>query len=265
MAGLNNPSSLTEKALSSLWGGLSPHLIASFWAVERDGSSRNWIRAAGSPTVQAALTESNLEMVFGWQSPFENAGTESVAPTLSAMLQSGAIQPFLGNQNEGLAASIGAIEGRSGVTKLNSTQVFNGVPPVKIQVTALFRAWRDTSLEVEAPVNQLVQWALPKKLASDGMLMRALDAVKDVAAGKPIDEAAANTLFPSLAPTKIAMRYKGRLYSPMVIESIGLPISSPVDSEGRYVELAVPMTLATLTAIDREDWARSARGSGFES
>ena len=45
-------------------------------------------------------------------------------------------------------------------------------------------------------------------------------------------------------------------YSPLVIESIGQPIDSAIDSDGRYVELLVPMTLCTLTAIDRDDWAR---------
>ena len=44
-------------------------------------------------------------------------------------------------------------EGRTGITKLNSTQVFTGMPPVKIQVTALLRAWRDSASEVEAPLR----------------------------------------------------------------------------------------------------------------
>jgi len=50
------------------------------------------------------------------------------------------------------------------------------------------------------------------------------------------------------------MKYKGRTYSPLVIESIGMPMNSPVDSNGRYVEMIVPMTLCTLTAMDRKDW-----------
>ena len=67
--------------------------------------------------------------------------------------------------------------------------------------------------------------------------------------------------FPSIAPAKIAMQYKGRTFSPLVIESIGMPLSSPVNKDGLYVELAVPMTLCSLTAIDREDWSRSERMS----
>jgi hypothetical protein len=51
------------------------------------------------------------------------------------------------------------------------------------------------------------------------------------------------------------MQYKGRTFSPLVIESIGMPLSSPVDASGRFVELAVPLTLCTLTALDRQDWS----------
>jgi hypothetical protein len=50
------------------------------------------------------------------------------------------------------------------------------------------------------------------------------------------------------------MRYKGLIYSPLVSESISDPISSPVDAGGRYVEKLVPLSLATLTAIDHNDW-----------
>ncbi len=49
------------------------------------------------------------------------------------------------------------------------------------------------------------------------------------------------------------MRYKECIYSTLVSESISDPISSPVDASGRYVEKLVPMSLATLTAIDRND------------
>jgi hypothetical protein len=61
-------------------------------------------------------------------------------------------------------------------------------------------------------------------------------------------------LFPSAAPVRIAMTYKGRTYSPMVIESIGKPLDAPVDRNGRHVELVIPMTLCSLTALDRELW-----------
>jgi hypothetical protein len=36
-----------------------------------------------------------------------------------------------------------------------------------------------------------------------------------------------------------------------------MPLDSPIDRDGRFVELLVPMTLCTLTALDRQDWINS--------
>lgn len=246
--------------LSSLWDGLSPHLIASFYEVERAAyGSRYWKRTEKSPIVKAPLTESNLEMGLSWQSPFEGAGADKAMPSLSAMLQSGALQPWVSSGGKA-SDTLGKFEGRTGITKLNSTQVFAGMPPVKIQVMALFRAWRNAAIEVESPVNQLMQWALPQELATEGPIMALLEGAKQVLSGKPLDEASAKALLPSLSPAKIAMKYKGRIYSPLVIESIGYPINAPIDKDGKFVEMQIPITLCTLTALDRKDWDRSAEG-----
>lgn len=259
------PPSLEANSLSSKWDGLSPHLIASFYEVKKDDNGV-WLRANADPVaVHAPLSESNMEISLSWQSAFEHAGPESRAPTLLAMLQAGAIVPIIdaviGNKmGDDGAASLASqaqqrsnnfirqFEGRTGITKLNSTQVFNGMPPVKFQVTALFRAWDDPYAEVEAPFNKLMEWSLPVKLSPDGsVLARSAQAVKG-------NTGFIDALVPSIAPTIIAMKYKNRIYSPLVIEAINDPIASPVNRDGRYVEKAVTMTLATLTAIDRDDW-----------
>lgn len=253
--------SLNANTLSSLWDGLSPYLIASFFEVKNTGGDA-WERTSDSDqvTVMAPLTEANMEIALNWQSPFEQSGPESKAPALMAMLQSGALQPIvdsvMGKAKDGAAQKksnefLSQFEGRTGITKLNSTQVFNGMPPVKIQVTALFRAWRNSASEVEAPFNKLMEWALPIELSKDGsVLARAAETVKG-------EMGYVEALMPSKSPTRIAMKYKGRIYSPLVIEAIGMPLSSPIDASGRYVELSVPMTLCTLTALDRKDWGKA--------
>lgn len=251
--------------LTSLWDGLSEHLIARFWEVRRVGTSSNWAPAEGGPMVLAPLTDADLEQVIGWQSPFEGSGA---TPTLQAMMQSGALNPMLNavgaTGDNQFAAFSKSVEGRAGVTKLNSTQVFNAMQPLKINVTALFRAWRDSASEVEEPVNQLMRWALPTELCDDGpMLARLAGAAKDVVDGQRVSDAALKALLPSTAPVKIAMRYKNRVYSPMVIESIGLPLDSPVDSGGRFVNMKVSMTLCSLAAIDRNDWDDSGGSRGY--
>ncbi|PSJ15930.1 hypothetical protein, partial [Nitrosomonas supralitoralis] len=191
-----------------------------------------------------------------------HAGPESRAPTLLAMLQSGALQPVIDAVTSNDSPESGVIglaqqksndfirqfEGRTGITKLNSIQVFNGMPPVKIQVTAIFRAWDDPMKEVEEPFNKLMEWALPVKLSPDGsVLARSAQAARG-------NSGFIEALVPSIAPTTIALRYKNRIYSPLVIEAISEQMTSSIDAKGRYVELLVPMTLATLTALDRDDW-----------
>lgn len=243
------------RILSSDWTGLSPHLIASFYQVDKDGNP-----VKDSPIVKAPLTESNLDVSLGWQSPFEQMSPESKAPTLFAMLQSGALEPFVNAISSGKGAGtaqqkgsefIKQFEGRTGITKLNSVQVFSGMPPIKIQVTALFRAWLNPAVEVEEPINQLMKWALPQELSENSTLFsRAVEAFKNG------DGNALDVLLPSKSPIYIGIFYKNRNYAPMVIESIGLPLNSPINANGEFVEIAVPMTICSLSAIDREDWVK---------
>lgn len=251
-----------NSTLSSEWTGLSRHLLATFYEVRKTDQGK-WVQddQCDPQTVQAPLTEASMEIALNWQSPFEQAGAESKAPALLSMLQSGALQPLvtmLGGQNDPAKAAsaqgesnkfLSQFEGRTGITKLNSTQVFTGMQPVKIQVTALFRAWANPLKEVETPFDKLMAWALPVKLSPDGTFLER--GVKTVSG----DLQAIDVLMPSKAPTRIAMQYKGRTFSPLVIESIGMPLGSPVNAGGAFVELAVPMTLCTLTALDRDDWA----------
>ncbi len=127
------------------------------------------------------------------------------------------------------------------MTKLNSTQVFNGMAPAKISLTAHFRAIRDARSEVEAPLHQLIQWALPQELAKDGPL------AETVRAGDP-------SLYPSRIPQIIGMSYANMQLLPLVIESIPYPMSGPRDRNGLLLSAQVALQLSTLSAIDANDW-----------
>jgi len=237
--------------VGSKWDGMSRHLIASLHEVDIDGN------AVGDIEIQAPFVEDvQLDLEMNWQSPFEGAGAEGAAPALSSMLQSGAIAAMVEKAGEqldtsafsDLAGSFRAAVGRSGMTKLNSTQIFNGMPPLRIQGELLFRAWSDPKSEVEIPIDQLIQWALPEYLAPEGTMASAV--LEYVTSEKGILESA----FPSLVPALLALTYKGRTYSPMVIERVGVPLGGPVDKFGRFTQMKVPITLATLTGKDRNDW-----------
>lgn len=239
--------------LSSKWDGLSDHLIARIYEVNSKGE------ALGGPVIHAPFTgDVSLDIDLSWTSPFEGSGADSAAPTFSAGLQSGATREIAENigtafgvGTTGVSGALAQAEGRTGMTKLNSTQIFTGMPPLRIQGELLFRAWSDPTSEVEAPIDQLMAWAMPKKLAKIGTM---ITAAADYATS---DKGLVESMFPSEVPSLLAVTYKGRTYSPVVIERIGMPLSSPVDAGGRFTQMKMPITIASLRAWDREDWAKS--------
>lgn len=239
-------------ALSSEWGGLSPHLIATIYEVNIDGK-----RVDENVTVKAPLVGSAvLGMQLNWQSPFESSGAESKAPMLTAMLQSGALIPFvdslkLGDKVSGDAKSmLKDLAGRNGLTLLNSLQTFSGMPPLDYPITMFFRAWKDPAIEVMKPFNQLIAWALPQKLAGQSTL---LSRAADYASGKEKD--LVNVLLPSKNPVMLAINYAGITIKPVVIESISYETLSPKDENGDFVSLEVQVKINSLTAVDKDIWA----------
>lgn len=237
---------------STGWKGLSPHLIAKFFPMKKDTSGA-WVPLEpNNIEVHAPLLEANMEATLNWQSPFEQASPDTKAPFITAMLQSGALIPTVqgiiggaageeADRLSGIEETLRDLEGKTGITKLNSTQIFTGMPPLKITLTLLFRAYADAYEEVERPLQQLWQWALPQHLAKDSIIERAKT-------GSVI-----SILFPSEVPQVIGFQYKRRTIFPMVIESIGEPMDSPIAIDGYYARVKVPMVLATLTAIDKRD------------
>ena len=119
------------------WTGLSPHLVGYLTQViKHDGG---WFPDPNHYiSVHAAISEANMEVVMGWTSPFEGDNSGSL-PTTQALLQAGYPQQMIdalglsgtsiGNEVKNLARKF---TGRSSVTKLNSTQVFDSMQPAKI-------------------------------------------------------------------------------------------------------------------------------------
>lgn len=259
-SGLLGLSTILSTDLGSDWGGLNEVLLARIFAVLPDGTP-DLDQLTG---VYGAATESAFSAQQNWTSPFENTGPETKAPALAGMLQSGslvpvlnalqAISPFkdgliadtLQSGSDKLKGVVKDLEGRTGITKLNSRQVFSGMPPVKINFTLQFRALSDPQSEVMAPLSQLLQWIFPQELAAEGILSEVISKTNDV-------DSFIKALFPSRAPQLLGLTYGGQTYSPMVIENVDFPMDSPRDYKGRYTNLAVTISMSTLTALDRAD------------
>lgn len=236
--------------------GLNRHLLAELYALKRSADGKAWEVDAAKPRIVVPVTQASMELALTWQSPFEGAGVESRFPALAQMAQAGMFSPLLqaiGSKLEEGSEARKAIDdadkaaqqlvGMTGITKFNSTQVFSGMPPVKVQLSVLFKAFRDPLAEVEAPLRRLQEWALPQELASDGVLSELVKSGGDVL-----------TLMPSKVPLCVGLTYKGRQFRPMVIESITDPLDAPIDANGRRVSALVPLTLCSLTALDAKDW-----------
>jgi hypothetical protein len=120
------------------------------------------------------------------------------------------------------------------------------MPPMRVNVTAHFRALFDPLAEVEKPMSQLMAWTLPKKLSQQGLVGNALDSSQ---------EKGWRTVYPSEAPQIIGMQYADKLIKPLVIESSRTTSPGPRDKNGRLICGLMSMSLATLTALDKDDWA----------
>lgn len=258
---VNKSDKFVFKGLGSDWSGLNRYLIAQIYPVVSnidDNGNRYYTKDAKEKTVFAPLVEgAELEMTFNWQSPFEQTGPESKAPAITAMLQSGKLRGLLSSfigqpqqgedeQSSGIGELLKQAEGRAGITKLNSTQTFNGMQPVKLNLKLIFRAKKDAYTEVEKPIQKLIEWATPQKLSQDGAIVNLLKGVKEK--NNLID-----TLLPSVAPRLVALNYKGKLYTPLVIESISVPITAPTTSGGYLASAEATLSLSSLTALDRDD------------
>lgn len=247
--------------LGSKWSGLNARLLADIFAVDGRGDA-----VPGGAIVRAPFTDGNLEITANWQSPFEHSGAESRMPSITGMLQSGTLQSYAQDMpgvgsGDGIASRLAAdvtnfskdAQGRSGMTKMNSTQIFSGAAPIKIPLTLHFRAFDDPETEVQAPIDQLARWALARELAPNGAIVSAIEAFKG-------GQGYLKAMLPSLAPQMIGLRMAGYLFAPCVIESVSHSISGPRASDGSMLSVAVQVVLTTLTALDQADWQRARSG-----
>lgn len=252
----------TTNAPSSNYGSLNPNLIANFTQCDKDGAPID-----GGASFKAAVKEGSVEQSFNWASPFENMSAESEKMSLMGLAQTGGIADLsqaLGligesseekNSDNKFQAFSDAVEGRSGITKLNSTQVYSGHSPLKVSMTLIFRAWQDPQSEVAAPYQALLKMAYPAELAETA-LHSASDAVKNSDESGSMSDVAKNvgyaTFFPSLAPKYVKLSYKGETYPPMVIESISKPLDAPYSPMGD-IFLEVQVSLQSLRSMDFAD------------
>lgn len=237
-----------SSAASSNWGSVHPDLIAEFVQVDVGGKQTG-------VAFKALVKDGNVEQSFEWVSPFENMTAENHRMNvmgMAQMAQAGGLAnlaQLLGTTFDNELASMGAdklqalsdsVAGRSSITQANSTQVYSGHAPLKIDMTLVFRAWQDPQSEVAAPFTALQQMAYPAQMARS-----VVDVIAEQGASLAV-------LFPSEAPKLVNLTYKGESYPPLVIESIGKPLDAPYSPMGD-IWLEVPVSLHSWQSLDFRD------------
>lgn len=223
--------------------GINPNLIAE-------------ISAPNIGIVKALVLDSNLSQESTWSTPFENSSPENRLPTLLGSLQSGIAGETVSAVTErvglgkNLAEALEKAGGRSSFTKINSTQIYVNSQSAQIQMTLLFSAWSDARIEVEEPIGLLHQMNVPVKLSDKTLVQNVIADTSDE--GKGID---LHTFLPSLIPPRLTLKYGGRTYKDLILQSFSRPLSGNMDKRGNLMQAEVPIVLVGYQAWDGKDVA----------
>lgn len=252
------------------WGRLSKGLLAEIYPlkkINRDGGTFDFERAGAS--VFALLTEGQIEFANNYTTPFESSNPETRLPNLMAMLQSGqlisAFGQIFGEQKpqgslqitdpSGFLQQAGdlvqSLEGRSNLTKVNSTEIYVSTSPLKMPLTFVLRAWQDAKTEVEDPIARLESWTLPEYLYDQGLLVSLAQSFKN---GENREQNV-QSLWPSKVPPFVAIQYAGRTYKPLLIETISSPLVVERDPDLNRLFAQVTLSVTSRTALDAPEWA----------
>lgn len=204
----------------------------------------------GGDQLVAAVIDAEMTVESQYTTPFENSNPEQKLPTLLGMLQAGTgaetasqvSKAFGITLSEETEESLNRFQGRSNLTKANSTQVFVSSQPINLPATLLFSAWQNAKIEVEDQIKLLQQWSLPKELVEGTLLGNAAEN------GFSVDSA-----FPSTAPPYVAVYFGGKRYFPMLISSCSAPLAVPMDTGGNRMQLQVQVTFLSRTAWDAQN------------
>lgn len=199
-------------------------------------------------TVCAFVTEATLSQESTWSTPFENSNPENRMPSLLGSLQSGVASETVKSLGLEDTDTIDKAIGRSSFTKVNSTQIYVSSQSAQIQLTLMFSAWADASMEVEKPINLLHQMSLPQHLSDQSLVQKT---ASDATSGNLSLE----TFLPSIIPEKVTLTYGGRTYKDLVIQNFQRSLSGLMDKNGNLLQAEVSITLVGYQAWDKTDVA----------
>lgn len=241
----NTAQPATQYENKGSWGKLSDLYKIRIRLCNKDGTATE----DGSQIIAVPI-DGDISIDTQYSTPFENSNPEHRLPTLMGMLQSGdwvnTLEIGLSNVfgvelSSDTKEKINALEGRSNLTKVNSTQIFVSTQPIMISTTLYFSTWRNAAVEVEEQLALLKQWALPLELSEGSVLASALE------------DKSFMSLFPSQVPPYVSLHYGGKRYAPMLIQSVSEPLVLPMDEDGNRIYAQVQVTFVSRTSWDKNN------------
>jgi len=277
----NAPKKPTSQSLGGLWveKGLNPKLMARIRPVveSRDeGGQTSYGVDPAEPEVIALFEDGEFAIEAQYSTPFESSSADGRWANLMGMIQSGQgleqsellynavrstrVGAVVVDAFEAAGRAAGAEEqvlkryeqlqglvNRSNFTKLNSRQIYTSSNSVRITGTLVLQAWSDAKVEVEAIMQKLQEWASPKELSKNSLVVGMAQ------------EGFSEGLFPSVIPPLVQLQYGGYTYSPLFIESISAPMTAPMTPDGSRIAVRAQITLLSLAAWDKNDIANLRR------
>lgn len=268
----------------TLWRekGLNPHLIAYIRPVielnsEAGQGEQTYGPQKNAGIVGALLEDADFAIESQYSTPFESSNPEGRMPNLMGMIQSGQANAafysliaasgdptgFSGAIADGAAAigdftgatdafkeaetALNGLKNRSNFTKLNSRQVYTSSNSVRISATLVFQAWANAKKEVEDALSLLQQWSSPVELSKESLLVAS------------VTDGISEGMFPSIIPPLVQLQYGGKVYKPMVIESVSAPITAPMTANGDRIAIRAQVTFLSLNAWDKNDILKTRR------
>lgn len=240
----NKPKAAAKFKNGSALGNLSDLYKMRIRLCDKDGVEQ------GDDQVVAVAIDAEMALESQYANPFDQSNPEHKLPTMMGMLQSGdwvntldsvMSNVFGVNLSGDRKEQLNALQGRSNLTKQNSTNIFISSQPVNIPATLYFGAWYDAKTEVENQVRLLQKWSLPVELVEGSLV------------GEFAEKQSLEALFPSKVPPYVAVYYGGKRYFPLLLSQCSAPLVVPMDSGGNRMQLQVQINLLSRTAWDAQN------------
>ena len=195
--------------------------------------------------VRAKLLSDDFNQGIQWENSLEGNDIDKQVPILSSLLQSGLAESFTNTEK---------LIGKTTISILETLQVFKGIEPQELNLNLEFIAFKNSYLEVEAPLIALLKMSMPQLTKGVGTTILQ-EIAKIVKQGGSISSEDSKYL--GEIPYEIILEYNNKRFSTnnsFVISNISSNRDKiQVDKRGNTIRREVSLSLKSKKSIQRDD------------